>query len=33
LLIAVGQFLATLPFAIVALRRREPQPPVTLEAA
>ncbi len=33
LFVAVGQFLASLPFAFVALRRREPQPPVTLEAA
>jgi MFS family permease len=32
LFVAVGQFLASLPFAFVALRRREPQPPVTLEA-
>ena len=33
LFVAVGQFLATLPFAFVALRRREPTGPVTLEAA
>ena len=33
LLVAAGQFLASLPFAIVAFRRREPTAPVTLEAA
>jgi hypothetical protein len=33
LFVAVGQFLASLPFAFVALRRREPQPPVWLETA
>jgi MFS family permease len=33
LFVAVGQFLATLPFAYVALRRREPTAPVTLETA
>jgi MFS family permease len=33
LFIAVGQFLATLPFAIVALRRRAEAPPVELEPA
>jgi MFS family permease len=32
LFVALGQFLASLPFAFLALRRREPQPPVTLEA-
>jgi len=33
LLVAACQFLASLPFAIVAFRRREPTAPVTLEAA
>ena len=33
LFVAAGQFLASLPFAFVAFRRREPTPPVTLEAA
>jgi MFS family permease len=33
LVVAVGQFLASLPFAFVALRRRRPETPVTLEAA
>jgi hypothetical protein len=33
LLVAFGQFLASLPFAFVALRRREPTAPVTLETA
>ena len=33
LLVAAGQFLASLPFAFVAFRRREPTAPVTLEAA
>ena len=33
LLVAAGQFLASLPFAFVAFRRREPTTPVTLEAA
>jgi MFS family permease len=33
LVVAAGQFLASLPFAIVAFRRREPTAPVTLEAA
>jgi hypothetical protein len=30
LFVALGQFLSSLPFACVALRRREPTPPVTL---
>jgi MFS family permease len=33
LFVALGQFLASLPFAFVALRRREPTVPITLEAA
>jgi MFS family permease len=33
LFVALGQFLASLPFAFVALRRHEPTTPVTLEAA
>jgi MFS family permease len=33
LFVAVGQFLASLPFAFVALRRRQETAPVTLEAA
>ena len=33
LFVAAGQLLASLPFAFVAFRRREPTPPVTLEAA
>src|SRR5215510_9002651 len=32
LFVAVGQFLASLPFAYIALRRSEPQPPISLEA-
>jgi predicted MFS family arabinose efflux permease len=33
LFVALGQFLASLPFAFVALRRGRPEAPVTLEAA
>jgi predicted MFS family arabinose efflux permease len=33
LLVAAGQFLATLPFARIAFRRPDEAPPVTLEAA
>jgi hypothetical protein len=33
LFVAVGQFLASLPFAIVALRRRADVPPAELEPA
>jgi predicted MFS family arabinose efflux permease len=33
LFVAAGQLLASLPFAFVAFRHREPTPPVTLEAA
>jgi MFS family permease len=33
LLVAAGQFLASLPFAIVAFRRRESAPPAALKAA
>jgi hypothetical protein len=33
LFVAVAQFLASLPFALVALRRRGETAPVTLEAA
>jgi len=32
LFVALGQFLASLPFAYIALRRSEPQPPISLEA-
>ena len=33
LLVAAGEFLTSIPFAVVAFRRREPTRPVTLEAA